>query len=276
MIRRLVTLLSALSLLLCIGAIVLWVRSNGGRGDQWWLAAGPGTAGLLLTSESGRLNLIGPPEPGPHDTAVRAEIARLGNERMFFTPLDEPSGDDALAVMDPMTCAYDSTMSGMAARDILRPLVDMLDDPDRFMAAHFVLGRRIEQPRVATTLSWKNVYGDRDVPYRAHYRDLEISGEWNVEGTSRLWADPGQIPTIRSHWYRQLGVVHGTIWHGWAVAAFGLLPAGWIAVRARQRAICGRRRRGNLCLTCGYDLRATPAGCPECGRSAEYRSVAIN
>jgi len=48
----------------------------------------------------------------------------------------------------------------------------------------------------------------------------------------------------------------------WAAAgAMLLLPLGRLAVRrARTRA-----RRAGHCPSCGYDLRATPARCPECG-----------
>jgi hypothetical protein len=46
----------------------------------------------------------------------------------------------------------------------------------------------------------------------------------------------------------------------WFPALLGAIaPVRWAGRRAR-----GRRRAG-LCLSCGYDLRATPDKCPECG-----------
>jgi hypothetical protein len=50
----------------------------------------------------------------------------------------------------------------------------------------------------------------------------------------------------------------------WALAACAAaLPAAWIW-RTRKSAARSRLSRG-LCPTCGYDLRASPERCPECG-----------
>lgn len=49
--------------------------------------------------------------------------------------------------------------------------------------------------------------------------------------------------------------------YGALAAAWALLPA----VRLRAVVKARRVRRRGLCPRCGYDLRATPDGCPECG-----------
>ena len=51
----------------------------------------------------------------------------------------------------------------------------------------------------------------------------------------------------------------------WLVAlATMILPAYWLYRARRARS----SRRSGLCATCGYDLRATPDRCPECGSVA--------
>jgi hypothetical protein len=51
----------------------------------------------------------------------------------------------------------------------------------------------------------------------------------------------------------------------WFITALLALPGlTFLTDRLRRRR---RRRRLGLCLECGYDLRGSPAVCPECGTS---------
>jgi hypothetical protein len=50
--------------------------------------------------------------------------------------------------------------------------------------------------------------------------------------------------------------------HDWFLCALFVLPPVWYSIVLVRRR---RKMRVGLCVSCGYDLRATPNRCPECG-----------
>jgi len=74
--------------------------------------------------------------------------------------------------------------------------------------------------------------------------------------------DPNQLQTYNGPpklvWYSS----HRLYFPHWSLAAItGILPSMWCWRRRRERV----RRKLGRCVNCGYDLRATPERCPECG-----------
>ena len=70
---------------------------------------------------------------------------------------------------------------------------------------------------------------------------------------------PDQATVLRGHY------VVAPYWALAILSGVAFLAGAGIAWRRRRL----RRRLGSgLCPSCGYDLRATPGQCPECGRPA--------
>ena len=96
---------------------------------------------------------------------------------------------------------------------------------------------------------------------RLEKRELRLLGFGYGTFRERMapsWRDPtGRMTPL---WKVQIGSV--PYW-------FILVLAAGLPVRsALKRRVRHGRRRWGACTACGYDLRATPGRCPECGRSA--------
>lgn len=92
---------------------------------------------------------------------------------------------------------------------------------------------------------------------------------WSASGGGAIFI-PGEYSFSRgTKWSEAAGLL--VRW--WVpLAASALLPAAWavrIALLRRRASTRAARRVAGHCVGCGYDLRASPARCPECGVKAE-------
>ena len=132
---------------------------------------------------------------------------------------------------------------------------------------------RVRSHRYADALAWPWSATRHAQLYSARgsltYFDLRTSipGEWRSGWTS-MYMEPKDrsarlagsgFAGFRSYSSLKIRFWRAPYWFAGSVAA--LWPA-WRLIRAGR---ARRRLASQLCPTCGYDLRATPDRCPECG-----------
>ncbi len=71
------------------------------------------------------------------------------------------------------------------------------------------------------------------------------------------------VITTPPYWFTAHGPPHGSESYADLAIYTGVLPLWWFV--RRHFGTLTRRRRAGQCLECGYDLRASPGRCPECG-----------
>ena len=106
--------------------------------------------------------------------------------------------------------------------------------------------------------------------------DESVRGEphWSwVYEASPFWDDYPVIPiqaTVGPVGWGEHSDMFGeryslTIPHWVPFVIFGFLPAVWLSSISARRKRAQARLEKHCCVDCGYDLRATPGRCPECG-----------
>lgn len=301
--RRLFAIVAALSLLLFLAVVGLWVRSYWMGGeilrfqrtrplsftDRYLLTPvrseshpltfhlSVGGSRYTLRLDHGRAVLDRPPSGGTARDARAAELAgRMRNSDalwivypryMLRVQAGPAVGDtrlpDQVGVTAKLQPASPTAQLAAMTRDpaACRALLAALEDSRRSTAAHVAL----HLLRFPGSQVWADPdYDGVKVPLTAEQKQTMQRLEFAAGAMDRA-----EQESVTQEWHRRFDVASRPL-PVWPVALVLLTPSiGWAALALRQR----RRRMRNQCPACGYDLRATPDRCPECGTPIERERV---
>jgi hypothetical protein len=149
---------------------------------------------------------------------------------------------NALAVMSLVVCM---AMIALWARSYWR--CDVISRASATMNPPGLRTRTAMSSKGVIALNWAN-----------HQSSMPVRQSW-----TRWKRYNSDAVDIRVGWLRKEGSWEVHLPHWVYILLASVLPSWWLL---RWRA---RREKAWLCQTCGYDLRATPERCPECGKVSE-------
>lgn len=138
--------------------------------------------------------------------------------------------------------------------------------------------------RAGISLEWQSASAQADTGSEWHPVPMSLRPRWSswwmptprdTDAYAQTLPDRPDLYTFAGlAWFADHGFTESRnllIPYRYLLIFFLLLPLRWVTVplRARQRRVSGH------CSTCGYDLRATPEKCPECGAVAGLTSSAL-
>jgi hypothetical protein len=236
---RLFAVASAVSLLLCLASVGLWVRSYGrARGISWRV----GAIRWTLRAEAGTVGLFSPPNRADNERGAAAEVARLlktGNVKWSFRRWKSETGQ----VMYESAGWERWSAGGTMPPDVARSMLLALEQPQTFIEAHLALAMRCKTDKPIP------VEDQRDGACEATIDGLRVK-LWPVRGyqfdrlqatlyTAKPEIDRGQLPLIRTIWHRRLDGKRASIPIPLIVAVSAVVPFfyGIKALRSRSPAV---------------------------------------
>ena len=295
MLRRLFTVASVLSLVMCASAVWLLARNGRVAGERHEIFS------AYLKSRHARYTLYGDPDslafcapppakprwpwnqPIPPDEADQrspATLLELMRNADVTWELWQDYGDERLKLPpNPSDKAPGHSRLHSTDEGLLIPmLLEALEDPQRVAIAHVYLTKLPASgetlPDVEDMTLPQKPAGQFTFAYYGMKVNCSSLGEpmfaISPGGPVNIYnptcqVDPSQSPALCAQWHARLDRRLVAIPYRRAAIATALLPMIWLATRLRRGALMRHRRRGNRCPSCGYDLRAAKDRCPECG-----------